>query len=267
MLALALTLGLGLLTKFTSLLVAPAIAGVVALRVWWVDGRGPLRALGVFASVLGGAAGVAGWFYLRNWLRFGDPLVWNLDVPGAATWWMQPGFHTPAWYTSFGESLHHPYFAGYVSFWDGVYSTFWGDGLAGGMISLATRHGAWRYDFMTIGYGLALPASVLLAAGFVLTVRDSFVEPQLGRRLALFLATALVFGLGFSLLYITLGLPFYAQAKAFYVLAAIAPLSLVATTGLAWPLQSSGGRGGWVHAVYAGWLATLGGTIVVTYLG
>ncbi|MBW2695168.1 MAG: hypothetical protein JRE70_01760 [Deltaproteobacteria bacterium] len=264
---LSLTLGLALLTKFTSLLLAPVIAAVVALRAWWLDGRGVGRTIVRAGALLGGAGLVAGWFYLRNWIRFGDPLVWNLDVPGAATWWMQPGFHTPAWYTSFGEALRHPFFSGYASFWDGVYSTFWGDGLAGGMKSLSTRQPVWSYDFMTIGYRLAFPASLLIAAGWCGLLRESLRTRDIGRRLVLSLTTGLVFLLAFSLLYVTFSQPFYAQAKAFYVLAAIGPLSLVAAEGLAWIPRSAAGRRPWVRIPYFGYLAALGGTIVATFLG
>jgi hypothetical protein len=264
---LSLTLGLALLTKFTSLLVAPVIAGVVALRMWWMDDRGPGHVILRTGALLGGATLVAGWFYLLNWIRFGDPLVWNLDVPGAASWWMQPGFHTADWYTRFGEALHHPFFAGYASFWDGIYSTFWGDGLAGGMKSLTTRHALWRYDFMTMGYWLAFPATLLVGAGWWGLLRESLESEDVGRRLVLSLTSVLVFGLAFSVLFITFSLPFYAQAKAFYALAAVAPLSLVAAKGLAWIPRSDAGRIVGVRAAYFGYLAALAGTILATYLG
>ena len=40
---------------------------------------------------------LAGWFYARNQLHFGTPLMGNWALPGAdQTWWQQPGFHTAA---------------------------------------------------------------------------------------------------------------------------------------------------------------------------
>ena len=160
-------LGLAILTKFTSLLIAPVIAFFVSLRLWWLDGKTPLMSALRFGAILLGCALIGGWFYLRNYLILGDPFVWNLDVPGAPTWWLRPGFHTSAWYLSFGESLSHPYFAGYNSFWDGLYSTLWGDGLVGGMAQIETRHGLWNDDFQSLVYPLALPAHRATRAGLL----------------------------------------------------------------------------------------------------
>lgn len=267
-LALGGVLGLGLLTKFTSLALAPLIAAFAAARLWVIDGRSAVRAAGLAVALLAVAFGIAGWFYVRNWILFGDPVVWNLDVPGAATWWMLPGFHTTEAYSSFGESLTHPFFSGFASFWDGVYSTLWGDGLVAGMIRVATRHSYWRYDYMTLVHPLALPATALFAWGFVLLVVESFRDPSPARRLVFSMATAVLFVLSFSLLFITLRLPFYAQAKAPYILAATLPLALCAAEGLSWlprRLTSTPSRP-WL-AVYLGWLGTLAAVIVVAFLG
>jgi len=261
-------LGLGLLTKFTSLAVAPLIAALAAARLWLIDDRGVLRAAGTALAMLGLAFAVAGWFYVRNWLVFGDPLVWNLDVPGAATWWMLPGFHTADAYLGFGASLEYPFFSGFESFWDGVYSTLWGDGLVAGMIRIATRHPYWRYDYMTLVYPLALPATALLAVGFGRLLIESMRAGSIARRLVLTMMTMLPFVLSYSLLLITLRLPFYAQAKAPYVLATTLPLALCAAEGLGWlprRLAATSARA-WL-APYFAWLATLAGVIVLSFLG
>lgn len=261
-------LGLGLLTKFTSLAVAPLIAASAAARLWLIDGRGVLRAAGTASTILALAFAVAGWFYVRNWLLFGDPLVWNLDVPGAATWWMLPGFHTADAYLRFGASLEYPFFSGFESFWDGVYSTLWGDGLVAGMIRIATRHPYWRYDYMTLVYPLAVPATALFGFGFLRLLVESMRAGSNARRLVLTMMTTLPFVLSFSLLLITLRLPFYAQAKAPYVLATTLPLALCAAEGLAWlprRLAATAARP-WL-APYFAWLATLAGVIVLSFLG
>jgi hypothetical protein len=261
-------LGLAMLTKFTSLAAAPLVAAFAAARVWVVDGRGPARAGAVGAGLLGVAALVAGWFYVRNWLLFGDPVVWNLDVPGAATWWMLPGFRTSESYLRFGESLRHPFFSGFASFWDGVYSTLWADGLVGGMIRVATRHPFWRYDWMTLVPALALPATALSGLGLVRLVAESFTDPRPARRLVISMLTTLLLLLGYSLLLITLRLPFYAQAKAPYVLAATLPLALCGAEGIAWTAERlRGDRLRPLLVAYGGWLGMLAGTIVLSFLG
>jgi hypothetical protein len=65
-----------------------------------------------------------------------------------------------------------------------------------------------------------------------------------------------------------LELPYYAQAKAFYLLSAIVPLSLVASLGLAWLLETASSPR-WValRMIYCGWLATLAGALVLAFLG
>lgn len=264
---LALLLGVAILTKFTSLLIAPVIAFFVSLRLWWVDGQGPGRSFLSLCALLFAITAIGGWFYVRNIVLFGDPFVWNLNVPGALSWWLRPGFHTSDWYAHFGEALVYPYFSGYASFWDGLYSTLWGDGLAGGMARLETRHGFWNDDFQTLVYPLALPATAILVLGYVRLFAQSFTEENPGRRLFLALITTLLGLLAFSLLFISLELPFYAQAKAFYILPGLLPLALVLADGLARTAEGCAKYGGnWLPALYFGWLGTLAGVIVLTYL-
>ncbi|MCH2187851.1 hypothetical protein MK280_18505 [Myxococcota bacterium] len=262
-LLLGVTLGLGLLTKFTSLALAPLIAGLTASRLWIVDRQPMRRVLGGGGTLLLIAGCIAGWFYARNWLLFGDPVVWNLDVPGKPTWWMLPGFRSANSYLRFGEALSYPFFSGFVSFWDGVYSTLWADGLVAGMIRVSTRHAFWRYDYMTLIPVLALPATAAMVGGFFSFVFESFRTPDPRRKLVLSLLTSVLFVLSFSLFFITLRLPFYAQAKAPYVLAGTLPLALCCAQGLGWGVRNIeriAGRGGLL--VFWGWAGTLAAVVV-----
>ena len=263
---LGVTLGLGLLTKFTSLALAPLIAGLTASRLWVVDRQPVQKALGVSGALILVAGCIAGWFYVRNWILFGDPVVWNLDVPGKPTWWMLPGFRSTDSYLRFGESLAYPFFSGFVSFWDGVYSTLWADGLVAGMIRVSTRHSFWRYDYMTLIPALALPATAAMVGGFFSFVLESFRTPDPRRKLVLSLMTSVLFILSFSLFFITLRLPFYAQAKAPYVLAGTLPLALCCAQGLAWALrriEDIAGRSGLV--VFWGWAGMLAAVVVLAF--
>ena len=268
---LTLLLGAALLTKFTALAVVPIIAFFVALRAWWLDDHGPGRALGWMLGLTAGAALISGWFYTRNWLLFGDPLVWNLDVPGALTWWMRPGFHTAHWYLRFGEVLSHPLFAGYASFWDGIYSTLWGDGLVGGMVAASTRHGLWNDQFQWLTYPLALPASLAMVAGFARLWLQSLRDESAARRLVLSMLLTVLFVLAFSMGLISLRLAFYAQAKAFYLLCGALPLAIVTAEGLAavasWTAKGTSPWHRPLHCLWMGWLAALGTCIVAAHLG
>jgi hypothetical protein len=264
----AVAVGLAITAKFTALIAVPVTAVCIGLKAWLADGLRGGRALGTAAALLAGVTLVGGWVYARNWLLLGRPVVGNWDLPGNLVWWEQPGFHTLAYYAGFGQALTHPFFAGYHSFWDGLYSTFWGDGLAAGMIRLSTRHGAWSYDFMTAGYWLAFPATVLLVLGVGRGLSRCLRGDDPRARLAMTLHMTFLYCVSFALLAITLRLPYYAQAKAFYVLCAIVPLSIAAALGLAWlPERLTGPRWLAVRMLFSGWLTTLAGAIILSFLG
>jgi len=260
--------GATVLTKYTGWIVV-SVAGFFLVARWLLVERAPAlsvaRRAGLAALVV---LTLAGWFYARNWIHFGKPMAMNTEALGDVGWWMQPGFHTASYYTSFGEVLRHPFFSGFASFWDGVYSTFWGDGLVAGMVHITTRHPFWNYEAMTLVYWVALPASVLIALGFVLAVRDSAREQDPGRRAALAMISSLVFLFGLALLAITLQVPYYAQAKAFYALGAVVPLSVLAGRGLAAPIEWLAGPDmALPRALYGGWLGLLVGLLVLSFLG
>ena len=252
--------GLAALTKFSVLLLLPVAAAVLALR-WPTHWRAGLAALGAFA-------GVAGWFYLRNAWVFGDPLMANWgEMPGPGQrWWQHPGFHTAAYYGAFGEALVHPYLSGFHSFWDSVYSTFWGDGFVGGRVRASDRHGFWSYDFMSMGYWAALPATGLLALGGWEAARRAWSEPDPARRAAFGLLVGCAWWVGFGFLYLTLRLPFFAQAKATYVLGLLVPLAAFFALGAA---RADAALARWTpaRALFWGWLAVCAGTLFLGFAG
>ncbi len=231
---LAALLAAALLTKFTALALAPLIAGFVLLKLRVLEDR-PGREVAATGLALACAMAVlAGWFYARNGLHFGDPVVWNLDLPDTPSWWLQPGYHTPAWLFGFGDGVRHPFFAGFSSYWDGLYSTFWGDGLVAGMQTARTRHGAWNDSFMLVGYWLAMPATLTVLYGGLRAVKAGTTRatnPD-GTALARFMLAAVAGTLLVSSLLISLRLPFYAQARASYLLAAWVPIALFGADGL-----------------------------------
>ena len=245
-LSVGLWFGLAALAKFTALALAPVALFFLACKGLALERIG----VGRVARRVGLAAGVmlviAGLYYARNVWHFGTPILGNWGrMPGADhAWWQQPGFHTLDYYTSFGESLRHPYLAGFHSFWDGIYSTFWGDGGIAGRVFPADRHGFWSYDFMSAGYLLGLPATVLLALGLLVALRAALGDPDPHRRAALSFLLAACWAVGFSLAFLTLRLPFSTQAKASYALCLLAPLSLAFALGTARVDDALARRGG-----------------------
>jgi hypothetical protein len=213
--------GLDLLSKMTALLLTPVIAGVlvVANRL-----RGFGGVLLAFARTFGAAAVVAGWYYGRNWIRFGKPLVGGWDPVRGIQWWQDPGYRTPWQMVSFGRSLFSPLHAGFYSLADGFYASLWLDGNLSGMDSPPP----WNMTLMLAAPWPALLLSAAVAAGLVRAVwcRDKALRHSLqlaGVTLLLYLAA-------FVLLW--LEVPAFSQAKASYTLGLTPAYALLCVAGL-----------------------------------
>src|SRR5262249_42456201 len=144
---LGLCLGAALLTKITALVVAGSVLLVLAGRLLARREYRPgawLRGVGV---TLVAAVAVCGWHYARVWAHYGTPLVGNFDAASGFWWWQPPGFGTAAYLFGFGRALTDPYFSALHGLPDGLYSTFWGDGLCGGVGAWSHRP-PWNYDLM-----------------------------------------------------------------------------------------------------------------------
>ena len=222
---LGLCLGAAMLAKVTGVLLVPfvalALAGKLAARrspiaVW-------LRTLGV---TLAAAFAVCGWYYLRLWLRFGTPLVGNWDTAIGYLWWQDHGYHTAADYVRFGRAITSPLFSGFAGFTDGIYSTLWGDGLCGGVRDLSHRP-PWNYNLMAAGYLLALVPTLTILSGAATALWRFIRRPSAGWFVLLGLSGTVAFGL----IFMSLRVPSYAQAKAFYGLCALLPLCFYGAVG------------------------------------
>ena len=134
------------------------------------------------------------------------------------------GYHTAADYLRFGRSLVTPLFSGFAGFADGIYSTLWGDGLCGGASSVNV---AWNQQPMVAGYLWALVPTALILIGAVVAVTRFVRKPSSELFLLLGLSVVVALGLDFM----TLKVPSYAQAKAFYGLSALTPLCFFGALG------------------------------------
>jgi tetratricopeptide (TPR) repeat protein len=216
-------LGAAIVAKATAILLLPVAIAAIAARLAYA--RAPitisLRNLGLLLAI---CFGVCGWHYARVWLRFGTPLVGNWDVISGFTWWQDPGYHTAADYLRFGRSLMNPLFSGFAGFADGIYSTLWGDALCGGASSLTL---AWNPFPTVAGYLWALVPTTLVLTGAVVAIVRFIRRPS--GELFLFLGFCAVLVLG--LIFMTLKVPSYAQAKAFYGLSALTPFCFFGALG------------------------------------
>jgi Flp pilus assembly protein TadD len=222
---LGLCLGAGLLAKATLLLLVPLV--ILALAWKLAEAKSPpaawLRTAGV---TLGVCAAVCGWYYIRVWIRFGTPLVGNWDAVSGFQWWQENGYRTAADYTRFGRSLLQPLFVGFNGFWDGLYSTLWGDGLCGGRVDMVLRP-PWNYDLIAAGYWLALVPTLMVLCGAAAAVWRFLRTPSPRGFLMVSLAGAMLF----ALVWMSLKVPSYAQAKAIYAAPALVALCFFGATG------------------------------------
>jgi tetratricopeptide (TPR) repeat protein len=220
---LGLALGAAMLAKATAILLLPVVCGAIASKLAYA--RAPittlLRSLGLLLAI---CLVMCGWHYARIWLRFGTPLLGNWDVISGFTWWQDPGYHTAADYVRFGRSLMHPFFSGFAGFADGIYSTLWGDGLCGGSASLSV---AWNEQPLLVGYLWSLIPTALVLIGAVVAIVRFIRKPSSQLFLLLGFSAVIVLGL----IFMTLKVPSYAQAKAFYGLSALAPLCFFGALG------------------------------------
>jgi hypothetical protein len=219
-------MGAALLTKFSTLVVVAVIFVVLIGRRTLRQDPSPRRWVGtVCASIL--ACGiVCGWHFVRVWRHFGSPITGNWDAVTGFSWWQDPGYHTVEYYTSFGQALQEPIFSAFHSFADAIYSTLWGDGMIGGS-GVSAVHPPWNYDLMAAGYLLALLPTIAILVGTVAATIRLVRTP----RAEWFLLLGVLGGQALGIFYMTLRLPFYAQAKAFYGLPALVPLSIFAAWG------------------------------------
>jgi tetratricopeptide (TPR) repeat protein len=220
---LGVALGATILAKVTGILLLPIVIGALAGKLSGarVSITIAVRNLALLIAI---CFVVCGWHYARIWVRFGTPLVGNWDVISGFSWWQDPGYHTAVDYVRFGRSLVRPLFSGFAGFADGIYSTLWGDALCGGASSLTF---AWNQQPLIGGYLWALIPMALIVMGAVVATIQFVRKPSSELFLLLGFSAVLMLGL----IFMTLKIPSYAQAKAFYALSAITPLCFFGALG------------------------------------
>ena len=230
-LLLGVLLGAAALTKYSSLLWVPLLLGALAIKRWVVERTTLVRAISGGARGLAVVIALAGWVYLRNYELTGDPLVTNRNAIPGRVWWQLPGFHTVVYFTRFGEALVNPWFSGFYSFWDALYTTFWGDGLLSGAVSPRVAVRRWNYTWMAGVFVLALPATLLLGVGWLEIARRSLDGPGWGRRIGFSLLAVLPPILLVTILTVNLHYPYWSLGKAFYALAITPIVGVIGALG------------------------------------
>jgi len=228
---LGLLIGAALLTKATAVLVVPFIVLALA-RQLTCERASVTRWAGMLGSMLCIAILICGWHYIRV-SQYGSTLIGGSDPVMGVFWWQDDGYHTISYFTRFGESLVHPLFSVTASFFDGLYSTLWGDGLCSGVSDLSIRP-PWNYNLMSAGYLLSLLPTLLLLVGVMSSLWQLFREP----RSDIFIFVGFSLAVAMGLVYYNLKVPCYGSTKAFYGLSALVPLGFFAAVG--WNVVTDG---------------------------
>jgi 4-amino-4-deoxy-L-arabinose transferase-like glycosyltransferase len=140
---LGLVIGLGALSKASALGLIPLTALGLALSAWQRRAESVLRRLaqffGSFVTVLAVSLAVAGWWYLRNWLLYRDPLGLNTFVAFV------------------GPRLPQPTLRQLLGEWEGFLKTFWG--LFGGVNVAMEPAAYWMLNAIALlgALGLVIP--------------------------------------------------------------------------------------------------------------
>ncbi len=226
-LVLGLVFGLALLTKVTIVLLLPVVLGIVVLRAVGIQRRS-LGSLQPALWFVASASVVAGWYYLRNWVRLGKPFIGGWDSARGFFWWQDPSYRLPENFYSFGASLVQPVYSSLYGFWDGLYSTLWLDGYLSSMIAVeyAPR---WNYELMIALSPVALPMCLLAAVGCWQGFRPQSRE-SLGKHVLTALLCISIYWAAMLFLYIKV--PTYSTVKATYTLGLIPCYVLLITSGL-----------------------------------
>jgi hypothetical protein len=219
-----LLLGLALLTKMSAALLVPIVAAVLVVAN---RGRGFRAVLAALARCFGTALLLSGWYYARNWMRFGQPLVGGWDPASGILWWQDPGFRTPRQMAAFGQSLFQPIHAAFYSIWNGFYSTFWLDGNLSSMGSWDSRP-PWHQTLLLAAPWPALLLTAAIGAGWLRGLRSPDVS---SRRPLQFAGTCLFLYLAAFALF-CLEVPVYSAEKASYTLGLTPVFAALCVAGL-----------------------------------
>jgi hypothetical protein len=205
--------GLAILSKVTPLILAPLLLIAIAVHGRTI-GDSTVRLVEKAALLFGACLATAGWFFVRNWVHLGKPLILHTgDSVSKFAWSQDPGYRTWSQLASFGESLRHPVYSGAVGLWDSLYSTLWLDGFLSGMAVFRVRP-PWNDDFMLAGAWLGLIPTALFLLGLGAPLRKRL---DASRAALLFSSGCLAIYLA-AILDLWVRLPVYSVAKASYTL-------------------------------------------------
>jgi hypothetical protein len=241
--------GLAVLSKLTPVLLAPLVAAAV---IW--QGRAEVPRLAAessdrrkdrkvlmrtdpgtwgaglirFGIVVAACSVTAGWFFIRNWIYLGKPVIFGGTPESGYLWWQDPGYRTWTQLTAFGTSFWHPVYSGTRGVWDSLYSSMWLDGAVSGTVTTPSSI-PWNLSWMEAGAWLAVVPMGLMLAGLISIWRKDMLR---SRRAMLFAIGAILIYLA-AILDLYVRLPIYSTAKATYMVGLLPCFAVLAAAGAA----------------------------------
>lgn len=255
--------GLAILSKTTAVLLLPALVYTVLswypLRLESVKRAGKIAVPLVIAAALTG-----GWFYVRNQAVYGTPFVGGWSADTGFAWWQYPSYRVPDDYLRMGSVFRYPLYAGMNGFWDGLYSTFWTDGLYSGN-NPRTGPG-WNIAplFLLVWLALLPMAALLIGAWRTgvawLVSRTKATTEDHALRLSLMTVTTYLA----AMLWHHVQVPLYSNAKGTYFLSATPCIVLLILHG-ARPLLDRTRTRPFVWAAIAVWFLAVYTAFFIPY--
>lgn len=160
--------GLALLTKLSGLVLVPVIGLVLLLRAW--RSRNWRRLLPQVLSFFVSVALVAGWWFVRNQLFYGDPLGWRMFL-NIHSHMARPGPYTWSSFTEFLKQLGRTFWGAFgymhISFPEITKYLWWLAGLAGLGWIVGLTQGGFGSRTLWPEWTVILAVLFLLFASFV----------------------------------------------------------------------------------------------------
>jgi hypothetical protein len=224
---LGLLFGLALLAKISVIVLLPAIL-LSILYVGRSRGSRPVQVVLSSATFFLVGILVAGWYFVRNWIHYGKPLLLHTgDSVSKFAWWQDPGYRIPEDLFSFGEALTFPVFSSLMGFWDGLYSTVWLDGLRN-VVKARGASPQWNHEFMLCVALLSIPMTIAGIVGALRALR----KPSSGSgRVGLFSVACLGSFLA-AMLFMFVTVPAYSAVKSSYALGLLPCFAVLMASGI-----------------------------------
>ncbi|MDS4026345.1 MAG: hypothetical protein RKO25_05045 [Candidatus Contendobacter sp.] len=252
--------GLALLAKTS----AAIMVLVLMIVIWYQQRRNNVSITIVIKQsgwILGCIVLVCGWWYLRNLVLLGKPFIGGWEAGRGFDWWQYPGYRVPEHLFRFGEALVYPYCAGISGFWDGLYSSLWGDGFMSSITDPA-QFPKWNIPAMQALYIQALLVSIAIIVG---VGRALIASPEAAIKIPIIMGCAgLIIAFVGAVFHLYATIPIFTAVKGSYLMALAPCLGILAAWGIEpWTRNTaakvivSGFLAVWVGSVWSSFLIAL----------